>query len=153
MADALALKHESKIISGPCIWFKDEPSHFSMGQTVQSRTSSITEKPLTGLDGCLKILLSCLWDCGHQKRNFLLRIKTANVVPFFRCPKLNHMSFWFNSIWSLPFINFEVYQRHKLRSRGGSACKLRKSIPLVACLCLQLQKLDVFHWFPTRLLS
>ena len=30
-----------------------------MGQTVHSLTSSIMEKPHTGLDGCLRMLLSC----------------------------------------------------------------------------------------------
>ena len=43
----------------PCIWFKEEPSQFSMGQTAQSLTCSIMEKPHTGLDECPRILLSC----------------------------------------------------------------------------------------------
>ena len=33
-----------------CIWFKEEPSQFSMDQTVQSLTCSIMEKPHTGLE-------------------------------------------------------------------------------------------------------
>ena len=41
------------------MWFKEEPSQFSMVQTAQSLTSSITEKPYTGLDDCPRILLSC----------------------------------------------------------------------------------------------
>ena len=43
----------------PCIWFKEEPSQFSMGQTAQSLTCSIMEKPHTGQDDCPRILLSC----------------------------------------------------------------------------------------------
>ena len=43
----------------PCIWFKEEPSQFSMGQTAQSLTCFIIEKPNTGLDECPRILLSC----------------------------------------------------------------------------------------------
>ena len=35
------------------------PSQFSMGQTVQSPTCSIMEKPHTGLDDYLSMLLSC----------------------------------------------------------------------------------------------
>ena len=44
----------------PCIWFKEEPFQFSMGQTAQSPTCSIIEKPHTGLDECPRILLLCL---------------------------------------------------------------------------------------------
>ena len=43
----------------PCIWFKEEPSQFSMGQTAPSLTCSIMEQPHTGLDECPRILLSC----------------------------------------------------------------------------------------------
>ena len=42
-----------------CIWFKEEPSQFSVGQTAESLTGSIMEKPHTGLDECPRILLSC----------------------------------------------------------------------------------------------
>ena len=42
-----------------CIWFKEEPSQFSMGQTAQSLTCYIMEKPRTGLDECPRILHSC----------------------------------------------------------------------------------------------
>ena len=42
-----------------CIWFKEEPSQFSMGQTAQSLTCFIMENHDTGLDKCLRILLSC----------------------------------------------------------------------------------------------
>ena len=42
-----------------CIWFKEESSQFSMGQTAQTLTCSILGKPHTGLDECSRILLSC----------------------------------------------------------------------------------------------
>ena len=32
----LALKHESRILVQPCIWFKEVPSQFTMGQTAES---------------------------------------------------------------------------------------------------------------------
>ena len=43
------------------------PSQFSMGQTVQSLTSSVMEKPHTGLDDCLRMVLSCFREkvSGH----------------------------------------------------------------------------------------
>ena len=41
-----------------CIRFKEEQSQFSIGQTAQSPTCSIMEKPNTGLDDCPRILLS-----------------------------------------------------------------------------------------------
>ena len=43
----------------PFMWFEEEPSQFSMGQTAQSLTCSIMEKQHTGLDECPRILLSC----------------------------------------------------------------------------------------------
>ena len=39
--------------------FMEEPSQFSVGQNAQSLTCSIMEKPHTGLDECLGILLLC----------------------------------------------------------------------------------------------
>ena len=36
----------------PCMWFMEEPRLFSMGQTAQSLTCSIMEKPHTRLDDC-----------------------------------------------------------------------------------------------------
>ena len=41
------------------MWFQEEPSQFSVGQTALSLTCSVIERPHTGLDDCLKILLSC----------------------------------------------------------------------------------------------
>ena len=41
------------------MWFMKVPSQFSVGQTAQSLTCSIMEKPYTGLDECLNMLLSC----------------------------------------------------------------------------------------------
>ena len=40
------------------MWFMEEPSQFSEGQTAHSLTCSIMEKPHTGLDDYPKILLS-----------------------------------------------------------------------------------------------
>ena len=40
------------------MWFMEKPSQFSMGQTVQSLTCFIMEKPHTGLDDCLNMLLA-----------------------------------------------------------------------------------------------
>ena len=37
----------------------EEPIQFSLGQTAQSLTCSNMEKPHTGLDDCLKMLLAC----------------------------------------------------------------------------------------------
>ena len=42
----------------PCIWFKKQPSQFSMGQTLLSITCSIVEKLDTGLDECPRICYS-----------------------------------------------------------------------------------------------
>ena len=62
-ADILFVKHDSGIfrqISNPvCMWFMEEPSQFSIGQTAQSLTHSIMEKPHIMLDDCLNMLLSC----------------------------------------------------------------------------------------------
>ena len=41
------------------MWFMEEPSQFSMGQTAQSLACSIAEKPHAGLDDCLNMLLAC----------------------------------------------------------------------------------------------
>ena len=46
-----AREQDSRTVSGS--------SQFSMGQTAQSQTSSIMEKPDTGLDECKRILLLC----------------------------------------------------------------------------------------------
>ena len=41
------------------MWFVEEPSQFPVGQTEHSLTCSLMEKPHTGLDDCLKMLLPC----------------------------------------------------------------------------------------------
>ena len=43
----------------PRIWFKEEPSQFTVGKTAQSLIRSIMEKPHTGLVEYPIILLSC----------------------------------------------------------------------------------------------
>ena len=50
---------DSRTVVQLCIWFKEEPSQLSVGQTAQSLTCSIMEKPHRGLDDCPRILLSC----------------------------------------------------------------------------------------------
>ena len=52
------LQHSQTVIQ-PCMWFMEEPSQFSVGQTAQSLTCSIMDKPHTGLEDCLRMLLSC----------------------------------------------------------------------------------------------
>ena len=41
------------------MWFMEEPSQFSEGQTAQSLTCSIMDKQHTGLDDCQRKLLPC----------------------------------------------------------------------------------------------
>ena len=62
--DTLLLKHACSTLrqsSNPVCgsWSMEEPSQFSVGQTAQSLTSSIIEKPHTGLDDCLRMLQAC----------------------------------------------------------------------------------------------
>ena len=61
-SDILFLKHYSSVFrqsSNPvCGSWKSQVS--SLGQTAQSLTCSIVEKPHTGLDDCLNMLLSCV---------------------------------------------------------------------------------------------
>ena len=61
----------------PCIWCKEEPSQVSMGQTAQSLTCSIMEKPHTGLDDCLNMLLSCF-------RKMMLALAAGGASPPFK---------------------------------------------------------------------
>ena len=56
--DILFLKHDSSIFR-QSMWLMEEPSQFSVGQTAQHLTCSITEKPHTGSDECLNMLLEC----------------------------------------------------------------------------------------------
>ena len=60
----------------PCIWFKEKPSQFSVGQTAQSLTCSIMEKPHTWLDECPKMLLSCF-----RARNSLCHSLAVKLAP------------------------------------------------------------------------
>ena len=53
-----------------CIWFKEEPSQFSMGQTAQNITCSIMEKPHKGLDDCL---MRVLQECFRKRMSGQLR--------------------------------------------------------------------------------
>ena len=52
------MQHSQTVVQ-TCILFMEEPNQFSVGQTAQSLTFSIMEKPHTGLDDCLRMLLPC----------------------------------------------------------------------------------------------
>ena len=52
------LQHSQTVIQ-PCMWFMEDSSHFFSGQTAQSLTCSIMEKPHTGSDDCLRVLQAC----------------------------------------------------------------------------------------------
>ena len=58
--------------------FKEEPSQFSVGQT------AIMEKPHTGLDDCLSMLLSCFrkWMSGRQTERERRVIDNILLCPF-----------------------------------------------------------------------
>ena len=51
----------------PCIWYKEDPSQFFMGQTAENLTCSIVEKPHRGLDECPRILLSCFRTKDYEE--------------------------------------------------------------------------------------
>ena len=52
------------------MWFMEAPGKFSVGQTAESLTCSILEKPHTGLDDCLRMLQACfrkrMSGCGYS---------------------------------------------------------------------------------------
>ena len=54
-----ACQKNSQTVIQLCMWFMEEPSQFYVGQTTQSLTCSIMEKPHRGLDDCLRMLLPC----------------------------------------------------------------------------------------------
>ena len=58
----------SQTVIQPCMWFMEEPSQFSVGQTAQSLTCSILEKQHTGLDDCLRILMPCFRKRRSERR-------------------------------------------------------------------------------------
>ena len=87
-SDILFLKHYSSIFkqsSNPVTWFLEEPSQFPVGQTAQSLTCSIMEKPHTGLDHCLNMLLSCfrkgMSDGGRNPSNTCNLTRKPSVLP------------------------------------------------------------------------
>ena len=83
----------------PCMWFKEEPSQFSMGQTAQSITCSIMEKPHKGLDECPRPLLSCFRARNSGGRGASpKKVVVANV---------SQLGFWRNWI-KLPLQNFST---------------------------------------------
>ena len=64
--------------------FIEEPSWFSVGQTAESLTSSIMDKPHTGLDDSLRILLSCF------------REKMSDNKPLHGVGQKDNNTFWEN---------------------------------------------------------
>ena len=75
-----AREWDSRIVVQPFIWFKEEPSQFSMGQTAQSLTCSIMEKPHTGLGECPRILLSCFRARNSGFHSIRRRRDQDNVI-------------------------------------------------------------------------
>ena len=73
------------------MWFLEDPSQFSVGQTVQNRTCSIMEKPHTGLDDCLRVLLSCFRArnsaafLGLARHVFRILGVAAEITPPQKC--------------------------------------------------------------------
>ena len=106
------------------MWFKEKPSQFSMGQTAQSLTCSIMDKPHTGLDECPRSLLLCF-----RARNSGLEIteRPHTSVP------LAHVLLSPRSSWGRQ----STYQGHRsptfypsLRNRGtvtGLANRARRN--------------------------
>ena len=60
-------RKNSQTVIQLCMQFMEEPSQFSVGQTPQSLTCSIMEEPLTELDECPRILLSCFRARNSRK--------------------------------------------------------------------------------------
>ena len=77
-------EEDSQTVVQPYMWFKEEPSQLSMGQTEQSLPCSIMEKPHTGLDERPRILLSC-FRAGNSTRPSLPR-RSAHGPPLPSCP-------------------------------------------------------------------
>ena len=67
------LQHYQTVIQS-CMWFMEEPSQFSVGQTAQTLSSSIMEKPHTGLDDSLWMLHACF-----RKRMSVLSLVTKSI--------------------------------------------------------------------------
>ena len=55
------LQH-SQTVTQPCMWLMEELSQFSIGQTAQSLTCSIMEKPHRGLDDWMRVLQACFQE-------------------------------------------------------------------------------------------
>ena len=62
------------------MWFMEDPSHFSVGQTATSLNGFIVEKPHTGLDACLNILLSCFRKRMSDRTCLVLLVGAVLVV-------------------------------------------------------------------------
>ena len=95
----------------------EEPSQFSVGQTAQSLTCSIMEKPHTGLDDCLRMLQECFRktisesDARGYENNF--RILSGKCLRWKKRGGLRHAA-----IMLIKFIwIYEVVHTHPLSRR------------------------------------
>ena len=77
------------------MWFMEEPSKFSMGETAQILICSLMEKRHTGSEDCLNMLLACfikrMSDEGPPESALVTSTKPVNVVgcpPPKKCIKL-----------------------------------------------------------------
>ena len=71
-----AWQWHSQTFTQPCMWFMEEQCQFSLGQTAQSLTCSIMEKPHTGSDDCLRML----------QTRFRKRMSDSEPDVFQMCP-------------------------------------------------------------------
>ena len=78
------------------MWFMEEPSQFYVGQTAQSLTCSIMEKPHTGLDDFLNMLPSCFrkrMSGDKLKMSPYLLNKIVEFLIYFLQVKLSDFGF------------------------------------------------------------
>ena len=84
--DILFLKHACSALrqsSYPVCGSMEEPSQFSVGQTAQSLSCSVMEKPHTGWDDCLVILLSCF---RKRMSGFQCQSTSSDALHLLICP-------------------------------------------------------------------
>ena len=110
----------------------EEPSQFSMGQTAQSLTCSITEKPHTGLDDCLNMLLSCF-----RKRMSGTWYQTrVTYTPA-------HMARWYN------MANMEIQKCCVQHKSGNSKSVTKHDLSQFLTISVFLCNINRFHLGPS----
>ena len=72
-------QQDSQTVIQPFMCFLEESSQFSVGQTAQSLTCSIIEKPHTGLDDCLRVQ-ACFRKRMSDRRNHLIMMSFDNYT-------------------------------------------------------------------------